>query len=512
MLNNRLGHLLVCLVAALGAPAGWAQEQTAPSTLAELQQRLSERVSQPKYAAALWGVKVASLDTGKLVFEHNAEKLFTPASNSKLYTVALALDRLGPDYRIKTSLYARTPPNRRGTLKGDLIVFGRGDPTFNTRLHDSDLFKALEPLVAELVRAGVRRITGDLVGDQSYYRGPEFGSGWMWDDLGYSYGAEISSLTINDNILPINLQPGEAVGAPARLALAAGSGFLLLSNRTETAERGVVRDVRLYRILNENIVYASGRIPLGDPGYTENVPIHNPAMLFVTVFREALARHGIKVSGKLRTVDWLERQARPVDYRQLAELGTVESLSLRDVAREVLKPSQNLYTDLLLAHVGEAARSPTNRTDETSEELGIRELNRFLTEPGVGKGEVFFEEGSGLSRDNLTTPNATVALLKHMRTHKYAEDYISALPIAGVDGTLRNRMKGTVAAGNVRAKTGSLRWTSSLSGYVTTAAGEHLVFSLMVNRYQSSASGGTARQDLDAIAVLLAGFSGKSAE
>jgi len=178
----------------------------------------------------------------------------------------------------------------------------------------------------------------------------------------------------------------------------------------------------------------------------------------------------------------------------------------------VLKPSQNLYTDLLLAHVGEAIGSPTNRTDETSEELGIRELYRFLAGAGIKEGDVFFEEGSGLSRDNLTTPNATVALLKYMSTRKYSEDYISALPIAGVDGTLRNRMKGTAAAGNVRAKTGSLRWTSSLSGYVTTAAGERLAFSLMVNRYQSSPSGGSARQDLDAIAALMAGFTGKSAE
>ena len=509
---SHLALLLVCLLAGPGAPASPAQEQKAPSTLAELRRRLAEQVSQRKYAAALWGVKIVSLDTGKLIFEHNAEKLFSPASNSKLYTVALALDRLGPDYRIKTSLYARTSPNRRGTLKGDLIVYGRGDPSLNARLHENDLLKALDPLAAELARAGVKRITGDLVGDQSFFHGPEFGSGWMWDDLEYSYGAEISALTINDNTLPIAVQPGEGVGVPARFVPGACPGFLVLSNRTETAERGAIRDIRFYRPLNENLVYASGRIPLGDPGYTENVPIHNPAMLFVTVLREVLARHGIKVAGKLHTVDWLERQSRPVDYRQLAELGSVESLPLRDIAREVLKPSQNLYTDLLLAHVGEAIGSPTNRTDETSEELGIRELYRFLAGAGIKEGDVFFEEGSGLSRDNLTTPNATVALLKYMSTRKYSEDYISALPIAGVDGTLRNRMKGTAAAGNVRAKTGSLRWTSSLSGYVTTAAGERLAFSLMVNRYQSSPSGGSARQDLDAIAALMAGFTGKSAE
>ena len=187
----------------------------------------------------------------------------------------------------------------------------------------------------------------------------------------------------------------------------------------------------------------------------------------------------------------------------------MESLPLRDIAREVQKPSQNLYTDLLLAHVGEKFRPADSPAGETSEDLGVRELNKFLAEAGIKRGEVLFEEGSGLSRNNLTTPNATVTLLQFMNRHKCAGAYLEALPIAGVDGTLRNRMKGTPAAGNVRAKTGTLRWANSLSGYVTTAAGEHLVFSLMVNRYYESRP---ARGDLDTIAVLLAGFTGRTTE
>ncbi|HWW03199.1 MAG TPA: D-alanyl-D-alanine carboxypeptidase/D-alanyl-D-alanine-endopeptidase [Candidatus Acidoferrum sp.] len=510
--NRNVGLLLASLIAGHCALASLAQEQKPAPTLAELQQRLAAQISQPEYSAALCGVKVVSLDTGKTLFEYNPQKLFSPASNSKLYTVALALDRLGPDYRIKTSLYARTGPNQRGTLKGDVLVYGRGDPTFNARLNDGDILKALDPLAAALARAGVERITGDLVGDQTFFRGPEFGSGWMWDDLENSSGAEISALTINDNILPITVEPGEKVGLPARLAIASRPGYLTLSNWTETVEKGAKRNLQFYRPLNENLIYASGQIALEDAGYTENLPVHNPAMLFVTLFREALARHGIKVAGKLRTLNWLDRQVKPFDFGQMAELGSVESLPLRDIAREVLKPSQNLYADLLLAHVGESVRSVTNRTEETSEELGIRELNKFLAEASVKEGEVFLEEGSGLSRDNLTTPNATVALLQYITQRKYADPYISALPIAGVDGTLRNRMKGTPAAGNVRAKTGTLRWTSSLSGYVTTAAGERLVFSLMVNRFRSSPSGGSAREGLDAIAAMLAGFTGRSTE
>ena len=198
-----------------------------------------------------------------------------------------------------------------------------------------------------------------------------------------------------------------------------------------------------------------------------------------------------------------------MDYDKLVELGSVASLPLRDIAREVQKPSQNLYTDLLLAHVGETTRGADTPARETSEDLGIRALNRFLAEVGIQRGETIFEEGSGLSRDNLTTPNATVTLLQFMHRHKCAQVYLDALPIAGVDGTLRSRMKGTPAAGNVRAKTGTLRWANSISGHVTTAAGEHLVFSLMINRLYEARP---VRGDLDTVVVMLAGFTGCTTE
>jgi D-alanyl-D-alanine carboxypeptidase/D-alanyl-D-alanine-endopeptidase (penicillin-binding protein 4) len=500
-----------CLVL-LSAPCAPAQESKPPATLAELRRRLNELVSQPKYDSALWGVKIVSLDSGKTLFEHNAQKLFSPASNSKLYTVAMALDRLGEDYTIKTTLFSQTKPNHRGTLKGDLFVYGRGDPTINARLHGSNIFNAFEPLVAALTNAGVRRIRGDLVGDESFFRGPAFGSGWAWDDLEFYYGAEISALTINDNTLQVSVKPGEELGKPCRLSLSAATALLSFSNRTETVAAGRRRTISFYRPLGQNVVYVSGEIPLDDPGYREDVTMHNPAAFFVSWFKDALAQRGIKLKGKLRTLSWQDRQMFPIDYTRMVELGAMESPPLRVLAREVEKPSQNLYTDLLLAQVGETTRLADTRPGTTSESLGIRELNKFLIEAAVKSGDVLFEEGSGLSRNNLTTPNATVALLQYMSRHKSARAYLEALPIAGVDGTLRNRMKDTPAAGNVRAKTGTLRWANSLSGYLATAAGEHLAFSLMLNRYHSSGPGASARNDLDTIAVLLAGFTGRSTE
>ena len=506
---NRKALLLQIGAVALFVCNAVAQEQKPPATLVELRQRLADHIGQPKFAAAMWGAKIVSLDTGVTVFEYNPQKLFSPASNSKLYTVALALDRLGADYRIKTSLYAKAKPSRSGKLKGDLIVYGRGDPTINARLNGGDIYQALEPLVRALTNAGVNRITGDLVGDESFIHGPPFGSGWVWEDLEHYYGAEVSALTINDNTLQAVVKPGARIGAPCQLALLPATGWLTLSNRTETVEKGAARKIQFYHPLCQNVVYVTGQMPMDGLGSTNEVTLHNPAGLFASFFKEALARRGIKVSGKVRSVNWHDRQAQPLDCGSLVELGAVESPPLRDIAREIEKPSQNLYTDLLLAHVGEKFRAADSRADETSEDLGIRELNKFLAEAGIQRGEVIFEEGSGLSRDNLTAPNATVTLLRYMNRHKCAQVYLDALPIAGVDGTLKNRMKGTPAAGNVRAKTGTLRWANTISGYVTTAAGEHLVFSLMINRYYEVRP---VRGDLDTVVVLLASFTGRTGE
>ncbi len=507
-----LFYLFCAAVLALSAAA--QEKQTAPppkppATLAELRQRLTNHIGLPRFASGLWGVKIVSLDSGATVFEVNPGKLFSPASNSKLYTVALALDRLGADYQIKTSLYAQARPDPSGTLTGDLIIYGRGDPTINARLNGGSIYQALDPLVRALTNAGVRQITGDVVGDESYFHGPPLGSGWTWDDLENSYGAEISALTINDNTLQLLVKAGPRVGAPCRLSLSPATAWVTLSNRTETVTNGVARDLHFYHPLGQNVIYVSGQMPVDDAGHTEEITVHNPAGLFAAFLKEALARRGIQVLGITRSANWLDRELQPLAFNKLVELGTVASPPLREIAREIQKPSQNLYTDLLLAHVGETSRFPNTSTRATSEDLGIQALRRFLGQAGIRHDETIFEEGSGLSRNNLTTPNATITLLQYMHRHTCSQVYFDALPIAGVDGTLRNRMKDTPAAGNVRAKTGTLRWANSISGHVTTAAGEHLLFSMMVNRCPATRS---VRGDLDEILVMLAGFTGRTTE
>ncbi|MFY9553742.1 MAG: D-alanyl-D-alanine carboxypeptidase/D-alanyl-D-alanine-endopeptidase [Blastocatellia bacterium] len=524
-----------------------------PETLDSLRSRIAAHIAQPRFSPAAWGVKIVSLDSGKTIFEHNPQKYFNPASNAKLYSAALALERLGADFRIRTSLYATSRPNASGTLKGDLTVYGRGDPAMAARLNGGDYFRGLEPLIAQLVNAGVRRIEGDLIGDESFFVGPPFGAGWEWDDLQAYYGAEVSALTIDDNAVDLFVKPADRIGIPCRITTGPPTPFVTLINRTQTAAKGTEPRIVVYRPVGENIIYVSGRLPIdSSTGFYSSVAVHNPAGLFVSLLKDALAERGIIVTGRTRVLDWKYREVTPVDFTKMIELGSVESIPLGELVRETLKPSQNLYAQLLLLQIGEQSRSgespgkatatppsdgstrstklsPSPQTDyvsRTSEEAGIEALNDFLNGIGVNRSDVLLEEGSGLSRRDVITPRATVALLAYMSRSRWGEVYKNALPVAGVDGTLQNRMKGTPAAGNVRAKTGSLRYVYALAGYVTTAAGERLAFSIMLNNYYSAEraaalrdvtanqTGGVVppspRDELDTIAIMLAGFRGQS--
>src|SRR4030095_5464000 len=192
-----------------------------------------------------------------------------------LYTTALALERLGADYRIKTSLYSTARPDASGTLKGDLIIYGRGDPTMAARVNGGDYFTGPELRISQLSNLGVRRIDGDLIADESYFAGPPFGSGWEWDDLQAYYGSEVSALTINDNALDLFVKPAERTGIPCRITTGPPTSFVTLINRTLTAPKGTEPRIVVYRPVGENIIYVSGRLPIDSSGYSNAVAVHN---------------------------------------------------------------------------------------------------------------------------------------------------------------------------------------------------------------------------------------------
>ncbi|HVQ38700.1 MAG TPA: D-alanyl-D-alanine carboxypeptidase/D-alanyl-D-alanine-endopeptidase [Pyrinomonadaceae bacterium] len=482
-------------------------------TLAELQARISQVLQKPELAQAMVGIKVASLDTGRVMFESNAHKLLRPASNMKLYTVAAAIDRLTPEYRFVTSVYAPAKPDSAGVVRGNLTIYGRGDPSIAARFNAGNYFKGIDDLAARIVASGVKRVEGDLVGDESYFTGPQYGSGWNWDDLTWWYGAEVTALTVNDNALDLFVKPGTQVGAPALITTGPPDPLLRIVNKVTTAAKGTRRDLLAYRALNSDELEISGSIALDDPGYTGGIGISRPALLFVYLLRASLAQQGVTVTGKSRIVPQaISAAAAGTDVSSLVEVASLQSPPLSLVAANTLKPSQNLYTELILRTLGKVVPRPPTATsvsiDRTSESAGIEVVRAFLVEAGVMAAPLALNDGSGLSRNDMITAEGTLQLLTYMRRHRFATAFRDALPIAGVDGTLRNRMKGTVAENNLRAKTGTLSSASSLSGYVTTAAGEELVFSIMVNNYPPGTSAPAVC--IDPIAILLASFAGKS--
>jgi D-alanyl-D-alanine carboxypeptidase/D-alanyl-D-alanine-endopeptidase (penicillin-binding protein 4) len=485
-------------------------------TLGELQARISDVLRKPELSSAMIGIKVASLETGKVLFEENANKLLRPASNMKLYTVAAALDRLSPDYRFVTSVYAPAKPDAAGTVRGDLTIYGRGDPSIGAPFNEGDYLKGIDALAARIAAAGVKRVAGDLVGDESYFAGPPYGSGWEWEDLTWYFGAEVSALTANDNSLDLSVKPGAQVGNPAVITTGPPDPLLTIVNRVVTAGEKTKRELTVYRGLAANELWVSGSIALDDKGYTGSVAISQPALLFVYLLRAALAQRGVIIEGKSRTVApsvapsvSLANGGNGLAIANLVEVTTLQSPPLSLIAAQTLKRSQNLYTELILRTLGKVAAAPTTaiNPNRTSETAGLEVVKTFLRETGIGPSTLVLTDGSGLSWHDMVTAEATLQLLTYMHHHRYASVFRDALPIAGVDGTLKNRFKGTAAENNLRAKTGTLSSASSLSGYVRDAAGEELVFSIMVNNYPEDADVRTSC--IEPIAILLASFAGR---
>lgn len=469
--------------------------QTNDLSMADARAAISAHLSAKRFAQAEWGIKVVVLRSGTVLFETNAQKLLKPASNAKLYTGALALDMLGPDARIKTSIYASQPVEPDGTLRGDLIVYGRGDPCFAARFHDGQYSNLLGGLVQIVKAAGIKRIEGGVVGDATYFTGPAFGASWAWDDLEYYYGAEFSALTFQDNVVDLFIKPGSP-GQPCVVAQKPESpAYLTLINRTRTGPEKSRAALSIFRPLGEDRVYISGSLPQKYGTWIDATTVPNPALWFISALKESLEAESIHVLGKLlRTRSWPEDER--TDVSRLRLLGETQSAPVSVIVEKMMKASQNLYAQLLLLQAGERSRG-AGEGNATSEDLGVKCLKDLANRAGIPAGEMQLEEGSGLSRGGLVSPRATVQLLRFMAGHKEAKYFRMSLPEAGADGTLRNRLPDL--KGNLRAKTGSLRFVSSLSGYMSSRSGEELAFSIMLNAYN-----GQGAEEIDVIPRILA--------
>lgn len=494
-------------------------------TLFDLQAKIRSRLQSPELRRGQVGVKIVSLATGKVIFEENAEKYFMPASNMKNFTVAAALEKLTPDYRFVTSVYAPAMPDSNGVVRG-LRIFGRGDVSISTAffpLDDSDkdpttgktdpnkvYYKGIDRLVEKIAAAGVKRIEGDLIADETYFVGSPIPSSWEWDDLQWYYGAEISALPINDNAIDLSVTPGP-VGQSCNVRMSPFNPVVKIVNTCTTSAAGTMRTLRIEKKLDRNILEISGSLPSGNSGFNGSVTVSHPAELFVALLRERLALKGITMSGQVRVVN--KRPAGGLEPS--VEIAKLESPPLSVIAAKTMKPSQNMYTETLLWTLGEQSRAAAsvpgggvaNTSTAESDDLGISAVKRFLTEIGVAPDGIVQHDGSGLSRHNLITPSAVVQLYSYMgKQSRFSQAWRDSLTIGGVDGTLRNRFSGTRAAGNVRGKTGTIDQVSALSGYLKTAGGEELVFSMVVNGVNEPRARTSA---MDEIVVALANFDGK---
>src|SRR5580698_8057550 len=214
MKELRNKNFLAGLVFLCAAVMARAQETNAIGSLDDLRSKMGAYIEQPRFSGALWGIKIVSVGSGKTLFESHADRLMSPASNSKLYTGSLGLEQLGGDYRFKTPVYAAGKISDSGTLHGNLVVVGHGDPSWNERRLGTNFWTAFEPFVTILTHAGVRRVDGDLIADATFFHGPPTGSSWTIDDLDGGEVGMISALTLNDNLAQVRVEPGGKIGAP----------------------------------------------------------------------------------------------------------------------------------------------------------------------------------------------------------------------------------------------------------------------------------------------------------
>ena len=479
--------LTACRTARLPAPLSPAVGSR-PAALIQLQRDIDALVAAPALEHSYWGVLVMSLKTDDQLYSWNAHRLLMPASTMKIVTMAAAAERLGWDYTFETRLMAAGPIDG-GVLDGDLVVVGSGDPSI---IASAGLFAEWAD---RLKAAGIRTISGRLVGNDNRFDDEGLGFGWSWDDLAEGYSASIGALQYNENTVDATITPGPQPGAPATVVLTPAGSGIVLENRIQTAPAGTTATIGVRRRPGTTKLELRGSVPLGFTAPPRVVSVENPTLFFVTALRDALMAKGIEVRGPAVDIDDLTDAPTATSA---APVITYRSPPLSELGSTLMKESQNLYAETLLKTLD---ASPSGAAIEG----GRAATKSVLQQWGIPPTELIQMDGSGLSRYDYLTANLLTGILAHIaRNDKLRGPLEATLPIAGRDGTLAGRMKNTPAEGNARAKTGSMTNVRALAGYVTTADGEPLVFAILANNFDAPATPVT--QTIDAIVVRLATF------
>jgi D-alanyl-D-alanine carboxypeptidase/D-alanyl-D-alanine-endopeptidase (penicillin-binding protein 4) len=501
----RLRYFGIILVSVLLTQAFAADSKKKDQSKAEsrkLDREIEQIISEPDAAHGFWGIYAVSLDSGKTLFALNQDKLFTPASNTKLFTTAAVLGLIGPSYRFRTTVESAGTFDKYGRLNSDLVLVGRGDPNLSGRTLPYNLrterkvppIQVLQDLADQLVQKGLKFVDGDVVADDSYYVFERYGEGWSQDDLVWEWGAPVSALTINDNVLFVNILPADHPGERAFLNVTPFPGYYHIDNRVLTTPQGTgPRKIYINREPGSNTLTLWGNIPQDDAGAGEALAIEDPADFAAKLFRELLEQRGVVVYGRPRTRHTELASMQTFTVTSIASggggdspghttpapmvLASYQSQPLVEDLRVINKVSQNLHAELMLRLLGK------EKGTSGSIEGGLEVLRGFLSSAGLMPDEFVFYDGSGLSRENLVTPEATVKLLAYAHKQSWAELYEDTLPLAGVDGSLAERFRNTPLKGVIRGKTGSLSHVNSLSGYATAQSGDHVAFCIVSNNH-----------------------------
>ncbi|GAA2102878.1 D-alanyl-D-alanine carboxypeptidase/D-alanyl-D-alanine-endopeptidase [Actinomadura alba] len=458
----------------------------APRPDGDLRTDLDAILSDARLTGARAGVVVRDARTGKDLYARGADAQMMPASNQKLQTAAAAFGVLGPGYTFRTSVLAGGP-RRAGTLTGDLVLKGTGDPTLRAADYDG--------LAAAVAAKGITRVTGRLVADDTWFDDRRLAPGWDPADEPYSYASQVSALTVsadsdfNVGSVRVDVSPGTQ-GGPVDVALAPATGHVTIDDRATTGAPGSASTLSITRLPGTNVIRLTGSHPAGGATVRTLRTVDNPSLYAADVFRRALTAHGVSVAGPT---------ARAAAPRTATTITTRTSMPLSSLAVPFLKLSNNNIAEILVKAMGRKSGG------EGSWRAGLPVVAKYVKTLGVEASRLNLADGSGLSRSNRATPALAGQLLRGARSKTWFPAFYNALPIAGqadpwVGGTLATRMSGTPAAGNVRAKTGTLTGATALSGYVKNPAGRRLIFSIMLNDYA-----GAAPKDLeDRIAIRLA--------
>ncbi len=447
------------------------------SNLVELRDQLDDYFNDPNFSNATWGVIVKSLKTGEVLYRRNADKLFIPASNMKLFTSAAALVLLGSEFMYETNIFG-SGDLEKGVLKGDLIIQGSGDPTISNRFDEGYPTKIFERWADTLKAKGIWVVSGNLLGDDSYFDHVGIGKGWLSDYESEWFAPPSGALSFNDNCIEVKIEPS-IVNFPAKVSLIPYTKYFSTTGKITTVSDSVESRISVKRLRGTNQIEISGVISQNSKPVLEDVSVTDPTAYFMTMVKEVFERKGIVIQGHTGSLSTSEKIVMTDD---LTPLYVHKSVPLKKIIKELNKNSNNFYGEQILKTIG------LEIYNYGTVENGVKACQEIFSSMGINTDNMIMADGSGLSRLDLVTPRQIINLLTYMHKNDEFTKFYESLPIAGVDGTLIDRMKRTSAENNVRAKAGYSNNVSSLSGYLKTAGGEMLAFSMIVNNYLAPSS------------------------